>query len=41
MVAEMKELDIKTGADYVLIDNGNLSVDVRNLYARGVTGFLN
>jgi NADPH:quinone reductase-like Zn-dependent oxidoreductase len=40
MIAEMKELLIKTGADYVLIDNGNLSVDVRNLYARGVNRVL-
>ena len=32
----MKELLIKTSADYVFIDHGNLSVDVRNLYSRGV-----
>ena len=40
MLAEMKELDIKTGADYVLIDNGNLFVDVRKLYSRGVNRVL-
>lgn len=33
---EKKKLLLKTGADYVLIDNGNLSVEVRKLYPEGV-----
>jgi NADPH:quinone reductase-like Zn-dependent oxidoreductase len=37
---EKKKLLLNTGADYVLIDNGNLSVDLRQLYPEGVNNVL-
>ena len=37
---EKKTLILDAGADYVLIDNGNLSVDVRQLYPEGVNKVL-
>jgi NADPH2:quinone reductase len=37
---EKKELLLKTGADHILIDNGHLAVEVRELYPEGVNNVL-